>query len=199
LFYKFLRRVLSNLNHSKKRMKEPIDFPKAYIAALTRYAGNEHFCIDYPDNGAIMSRFLLLRRGDIHITRFLSSCPHYYTRGRMTTVGNIPEKVFDSASSWFAYHKGHLFDDIEGNVRPGGHVVLAGYNLKGKNLEDFLGLFNTDSQKRELYRLGANLAHKQYTRTGLIDCVQSGWRKGYLNVEASTLDEKYFIWVGRKK
>lgn len=118
---------------------------------------------------------------------------------RIVQQSYLHESLYDSGSALFAYHNQHdLFSEMKHYLKRGAPFIVADYQMKGLNLEQFAFRFTSVTEQEEMHEMGLREAYEVHTAKNLADCVEESANHGFKTLDYRVVDRKFFVWLGTK-
>ncbi|MDD4937594.1 MAG: class I SAM-dependent methyltransferase [Candidatus Shapirobacteria bacterium] len=135
----------------------------------------------------------------------------------LSFVSLLNSETFNSASAFRSFHEvgNDLFNIASDHLKSGSEFVIIDYNFikdnkdeqQTKNLNDifyslseFQNIFNSEEEFKEVEEIGWQNAYFLHTQYNRHICQKMAEESGlFETIKCDKVNEKLFIWVGRKK
>ena len=187
---------------SEPRLKFKFD---NYIKPIIPYISGNHLDIGC-GYGEITSYLSLLNRNSrvvgFDIDNQKIAVAKLFTRQNLkfTDSRKDLDKEFSSASGIFVFHE--AFETLfltasKALISHQSMFSIVDYHIKGLNQDDFVKIFSSPYETKELAELGIEAAFCLHTRYNLSDCINLSRKYGFKTISSQIIDNKYFIWTGQ--
>ncbi len=175
-----------------------------YINPILPYITDRH--LDIGCGTGELSSYLILKKPGIRVTGFdidhqKINQARFLTRQNLNFTDSVKglNHSFSSASGIFVFHEAgeNIFSTAVQTLSHEALFSIVDYQLKGATQTDFISIFSSQTEVRELAQLGIDSAYRLHTRYNLSDCFAMSQKHGFKTVSHQLISHKYFIWTGQ--